>query len=150
MPLWLTPRTAVEAARNPVGAGLSLWEDYVRKFIEKYRLDAAQEQQALRALRSCQQQAHAYLRRKKPDFERLDRLHAASGADSTPAGPDQGPASPELRRLLIPIDDIFKKQLKPRLDMIPTRRQRLAVDQEGAANAGRQPLTRPAAGLPHP
>ncbi|MEW6198338.1 MAG: hypothetical protein AB1601_06695 [Planctomycetota bacterium] len=55
-----------------------------------------------------------------------------------------------MRRLLIPIDDIFKKQLKPRLDMIPTRRQRLAVDQEGAANAGRQPLTRPAAGLPHP
>lgn len=150
VPLWLTPPAAVEAARHPVGAGLSLWEDYVRKFIEKYRLDAAQQQQAVRALRSCQHQAHAYLRRKKADFERLDRLDAAAGANSTTAGPDRGPASPELRRLLIPIDDIFNKQLKPRLDMIPTRRQRLAVDQGGATNAGRQPDTRPAAGLPHP
>lgn len=115
----------------------SIWEGYTRQFIEKYKLDAEQAETAWRILKSCQEQAEGYLSKHKADFEKLDvELKKFQTKENKKQKRDQLEKRADLLgerfvALMKPIDDIFEKQLRPRLDKLPTRAQRAAVKESG-------------------
>ncbi|MCH8881067.1 MAG: hypothetical protein IID34_14455 [Planctomycetes bacterium] len=107
----------------------SQWERYTREFIARYSLKDSQEQKAWSILKKCQDQGNSYIRRHRAE---LDKLEARVGelSKSTAAAADREQLAAVRQRLgekLAPIDDIFENQLKPRLDKLPTRKQRAAV-----------------------
>ncbi len=110
----------------------SQWEQYVRQFIEKYALTSEQKAQAEKILKACQEQAQRYMRSKADLLEKLDRQAAAlKGDDAQAKAKELADINAQKSKLLAPIDEIFEKQLKPRLDRIPTRTQREAGDKAG-------------------
>ena len=113
---------------------ISRWEYYVAKFCTRYDLDADQESRAWRILRDCQKIAHHYLNRNMHRFTALEKKQ------------DRGDLSPkraeeEFAKLRKPVDEIFENQLKPRLEKIPTRKQKEHVGQ--GRNKLREASTRP-------
>ncbi len=115
----------------------SLWAAYVERFIAKYDLNKDQASKARSILATCQQQAHALLRSRTSEIERLTRRAAKARKLS---GKDRRTASAaiekERRTLVEPLDRIFEQRLKPRLEKLPTRVQRKAVESREAQ--GRQ------------
>ena len=107
------------------------WEAYVRQFIEKYKLDADQQDRAYKILRSCQEQANSYMRSHADELDRLERraqeLQAAPNK-SKDVGKEVADLNTARTKLLEPIGQIFEKQLKPRLEKLPTRAQRDAAE----------------------
>lgn len=91
----------------------SAWERYTREFIERYKLTGEQSQHAWTMCRECQNQAREYAERHREGFDKLDRE----------------PTDRLRTELLSPIDTIFEKRLKPRLNDIPTSAQRNAAVQ---------------------
>ncbi len=125
------------ATRSTAGSGKdfeSQWDKYVEDFIAKYKLDSAQQQKARTILKECKDQAHRYLKGKKGSIERLDKL-----AEQLKKSKDKDKAKKlaeieaQKRKLREPIDRIFERQLKPRLERLPTRAQRKAAEQAEAA-----------------
>lgn len=108
------------------------WERYTRAFIDHYRLDDAQRQRALQVLRECQERAHTHMTRIQNEFELLSKREEAVKRDAS-ATAAQGMEEITTARgeLLKPIGLIFERELKPRLERLPTRAQR--------ATAGDQP-----------
>lgn len=86
------------------------WAAYVRGFIERYKLNADQQQQAWRIFASAAAQR--------------DRL---SNSPRSPGGTDPPAASQPAARRSNPTERLFE-QLKARLDRIPTRAQRTAAE----------------------
>lgn len=116
----------------------SAWERYTRAFIERYALDAEQAQQAWSICEDCQERARAYLDSRKQKLDELQREMTAAGTgDAARDMRRRQDAVARLSEQLKPIDEIFEKQLKPRLDRIPTRAQR------ETAKATTQPASRP-------
>lgn len=119
-----------------------LWERYTRDFIDRYGLDDEQAARALAILDDCKELAHKHLTAHAAELHRLhesiDQLRAAQASKERL---DQAIA--ERDQLVAPLIDIFKKQLVPRLDRLPTRAQREAA--EGSSGA-----RRPAAGRAAP
>ena len=104
------------------------WEKYTRIFVRRHDLDAAQTERCWTILRDCQAQAHSYLDRKRAEISEL--IQRLQSPVSTPKSPGSQPGSPtkaQLEQLLKPVVDIFEEQLKPRLDRIPTSKQRAAA-----------------------
>ena len=105
------------------------WETYTRQFIARYQLDEEQQQKAWIVCAGCEQRARAYVASRRTDFETLDRRIQESKQD---ASPENAAARSKLKakrqELMRPIDRIFEERLKPRLDRLPTRRQREAVE----------------------
>jgi hypothetical protein len=99
------------------------WEQYVQQFIERYKLNEEQASRAHKILKSCQNQRERYLRGRAEQLEKLDRQEAKEQADITA----------QRTKLMAPIDNIFERQLKPRLEKIPTRAQREAAGKAGPA-----------------
>ena len=121
-------RAVVESAVAPVASTppMSQWEQYTRAFIQRYRLDADQREQALRLLRQCQEQAAQHVTRVQAEIERTEQqIAAASGADASDVA---GEAQRRLEALMVPVERIFTERLKPGLERIPTRAQRAAVE----------------------
>ncbi len=112
----------------------SQWDKYVEDFIARYKLDSAQQQKARTILKECKDQAHRYLKGKKSTIERLDKL-----AEQLKKSKDKDKSKrlaeieAQKRKLREPIDRIFERQLKPRLERLPTRAQRKAAEQAEAA-----------------
>jgi len=119
------------------------WDKYVADFIAKFNLDDAQQQQAHAILEDCKTQANRYVQGRKSTIERIDEQIADLQAVHGDPG-DKGEAKKRAEQLSKlndkktemrePIGRIFEKQLKPRLDRIPTRAQRRAAEE--AANKG--------------
>jgi hypothetical protein len=112
----------------------SLWETYTKAFIKMYQLDEEQTQKALSILKGCQDRGNAHLNRYKAELERLDeRVKAFTELK----GEKRAAAGAEIRRervrLLKPLNDIFERELKPRLERIPTRAQRTAAEKRDNA-----------------
>lgn len=107
----------------------SAWEKYVREFCERYRFDEDQRQKAQGILDECKQIAH---RRADPLARKVDEL----SADAEEAASDSPQRQRQIQELRVKIDaiasEVFEQQLVPRLQKLPTRAQRRAVD--GAAN----------------
>lgn len=110
----------------------SRWEQYTREFIERYRLDPGQTQKALDILKDCKEQAGSYLRGKGAQIEALDKRIESSKAEAGPDAKERSKVLSELTearaKLIEPVDQIFEKQLKPRLEKLPTRAQRQAAE----------------------
>lgn len=111
----------------------SAWEKYVEDFIARYALDDAQQQQARSILEDCKQRADQYLQSKKSTMERIDedltKLKATREGDSKRRASQISKLTEQQTKLKAPIDDIFEKQLKPRLERIPTRSQVRAAEE---------------------
>lgn len=120
----------------PVRSEVSSWERYVRAFIERYQLDDQQSQKAMLILKDCESRAEQYLRANDEKFDHLRRDCALGvGADKL---------IETLSRLRAPVDDIFEKDLKPRLEQLPTRAQRKAAEARAEARVAQsQPAQQP-------
>lgn len=90
------------------------------EFITRYRLDAGQRESALRCLRRAQEAANQYLTRKRQEFEALEEKRDAGKLTAKQT-------QEQFAKLRRPVDDLFEDQLKPCLEKIPTRRQKVAV-----------------------
>ncbi|MBK9127303.1 MAG: hypothetical protein IPM13_05840 [Phycisphaerales bacterium] len=108
------------------------WEIYTEQFIQRYKLDAAQQESARRILASSQQDRDRYLARRGSDIQAAERKLAAAANDD-----ERARAKAERERLRAPIDRTFSR-LKERLDVLPSRKQR--------AEAAKADTERPPAG----
>lgn len=102
----------------------SEWERYTRDFINRYRLNNDQAQQAWKLCQECQKAAREFIERRREAFEKLERE----------------PSEKLRAELLVPIDEIFITRLKPRLERIPTTSQRDAATEAGADPIADPPL----------
>ena len=108
----------------------SQWEAYVRDFIQRYQLDDGQTQRAQGILKDCQEIANRLIQKRKPELERLDRQLQELGQSSDPDKLKQlSELNQKRNKLFEPVNEIFEKQLKPRLERLPTRAQRQAAEQ---------------------
>lgn len=115
-------RTAIERVPE------TEWEAYTRRFIAKYSLSEPQAEKALSVLKNCQERARRYLSGKRSAIEALEkRARDLRRPDSKSSTADLAKVADKLAKLRKPLDDIFEKQLKPRLDKLPTRAQRKAA-----------------------
>ncbi len=114
-----------------------LWERYTRDFIARYKLEQEQSEKAWTIYFSCRGEADKHLQRVRPEAMRLaTELEAAREKkdESKIAECDA-----KLKKLAEPIEEIFEKALKPRLDKLPTRAQRRAAEQTPATAPADQP-----------
>ncbi|TWT45173.1 hypothetical protein RAS1_15950 [Phycisphaerae bacterium RAS1] len=107
---------------------VSSWERYTLDFIRRFALDREQSEAAKFVLWDCQAQAQEYLN------EHGDKImEAARGFYDPREGPGgASKAREKLEALRAPLDKIFERQLKPRLDAIPTRKQRREAETQPA------------------
>ncbi|RMF85814.1 MAG: hypothetical protein D6744_00755 [Planctomycetota bacterium] len=129
------PRTARRSSKSnsPVGE----WERYVEQFIARYKLNDEQTQQAHAILADCKKQAESYTRSRQSMIEEIDKRAAELKADKDKQTASKRKAEIsklEQRKadLLAPISQIFERQLKPKLEKLPTRAQRRAAEQAEA------------------
>jgi hypothetical protein len=136
-------RTSAPSAHPPAPGELSspttvtrityetVWEAYTGRFIDKYKLDQEQTQKACRICHDCEERARAYLNKSKDRFEGLEKR--LEELDREPSEPDRDrrirQIRGELALLMRPVQTVFERQLKPRLDKLPTRAQRQAAEQ---------------------
>lgn len=111
----------------------SQWETYVREFIQRYQLDDAQTQKAQSILKDCQDLGQRQMQKRKPEIERLEKK-LATLPESKDKLKEMTEINQQRAKLLEPITEIFEKQLKPRLDKLPTRAQRQTAEQGGRPN----------------
>ncbi len=118
------PRTP-RPPRTPASAPADPWYLYTVRFIEHYKLDAQQRQRALTIYRECRQRADARLAQLRPRVRSIQKRIAAAAERGDSAALTR--LGRKLRDLTAGIDAIFDRQLKPRLERIPTRAQRKAA-----------------------
>lgn len=147
------PATKAPAPKPPEKNYESEWEKYVRDFIDKYKLDATQTQQAEQILKNSEAQADKYFSGKKAELEAIEkrenelknvpaRSPTVSGGDGPKANPGNRSAelaelSKKREALMAPIAKIFEDSLKPRLEKLPTRAQRKAAEEAARKPAGK-------------
>jgi hypothetical protein len=103
---------------------LSAWEKYTASFIWRYQLDTDQIQKALDILKSCQERGRSWVDRHREKIDAFNReLESAAPGARQPA--DVVRVRAERDRILEPINEIFERELKPRLERLPTRQQRV-------------------------
>lgn len=106
----------------------SEWEAYTREFIAKYQLDEGQSQRAWTILKDCQEQADLYLLRNRARLSSLEqRLRAKPSGDEAKRKAEEAALGEMLHEVCAPVEQIFEARLKPRLDRLPTRSQRVAA-----------------------
>lgn len=111
---------AKSRAVAPASRPTDEWERYTLDFIDRFRLDSEQTQRAMLVLLQCEERRDIYLKSREAQFSKLRRE-----LDST-EGAKRESAKTRLAGLQKPVDDIFERQLKPRLEKLPTRKQRQA------------------------
>ena len=127
-----TPRNAGAATRRSTSLRKfdSEWEAYTRAFIARYELDKTQTQKAWTICHECQTRGATYLASVKGRIERAEKRLAAARKSAEPQRiPEARQIEGVLAGLRKPIGVIFEKQLKPRLDKLPTRAQRARAEQ---------------------
>ncbi|MGE0481753.1 MAG: hypothetical protein AB7Q17_14905 [Phycisphaerae bacterium] len=121
------------AARG--GQNASEWENYVKQFIERYKLNPEQAEKANQVLKACQDQAESPRRTAERRGADLDlKIAALQGSKDPGAAAQLQKLNEEKAKLSEPITRIFERSLKPRLERIPTHAQRR--DAEAAGNRG--------------
>ena len=120
---------------SPASAPSDPWYLYTIRFIEHYKLDAQQRQRALAIYRECRQRADARLAQLRPRLRSIQQRIASATERSDSAALNR--FRQELRDATAGIDAIFEKQLKPRLERLPTRAQRRAAGPLPAASSGK-------------
>ncbi|MCC7290740.1 MAG: hypothetical protein IT449_01610 [Phycisphaerales bacterium] len=138
-----------------------LWEDYTRRFIQRFQLKPNQAQHAWKTLKECQKPAYAYLDEHEKDVKEVRVELAgfdAKPSDSQIADSKTGESNigdpktsdskthdadalkrkaaleERLEKLHAPIDKIFNEKLKPGLAKLPSQEQ---IDAAREAEAAR-------------
>lgn len=115
------PQTRIERAADLMDE----WESYTRRFIAKYRLKDEQSQKAWSILKACRQRAETHMTRNKAEIDRIEgRVRSLKQSKGEGWERKITALAEERAKIRQPIDAIFDKQLKPRLDTLPTRKQR--------------------------
>lgn len=129
------------ASKSSAGSDYeSKWEKYVQEFIAKYELNDEQTQKANAVLEDCKAQAVRYLSSRKSQFEMIDKqLETLKQSKDKNKSKMTSELTKKRGELMTPIDQIFEKQLKPRLENLPTRAQRRAAE----VNAKKKPPAKP-------
>ncbi len=110
------------------------WQQYVDEFIQRYGLNDEQSQQARSILADCQAQADRHVRGHKAQIERIDaRLAELRGNREKDASKETSELNAQKAKMIEPIDQIFERSLKPRLERLPSRAQRRAAEAADAA-----------------
>jgi len=108
------------------------WEAYTREFIERYKLNAEQTQKAMSILKQANESAARVLRTEAgrklvPLFEKMQRAKDQVPWDVAVKSANERMSDPE-KKALAKLEGIFDRELKARLEKIPTRRQREAAE----------------------
>lgn len=114
-------------AGNPIARRAkysTVWELYVRRRIEDFRLDAEQTQKAFLILKECETRADRYAEAHSDEFA---KYKAAASQPSL-----SNAEWHEYLSLMGPIQRIFDTELKPRIEKLPTRAQREAASRPTA------------------
>jgi len=107
---------------DQIAVELGLWDEYVARFIQNYRLDDAQRDAVLSCLAELKQRAVAHRDSHWHEIVALERKIA----DSTNSEADLADIKAKLVDLYGPIDMMFQ-ELMDRLEHIPTGPQRAAA-----------------------
>lgn len=113
------------------------WTIYTERFVERYQLNAEQQQKAYLFLRRQQEERDQYLRRKTDDMRRVTELLQTADTE-----PERKAALSAYERLNAPVERMFQ-QLKDRLNTLPTRAQRRAAAEAGLQRDRTKPETAP-------
>lgn len=114
------------------------WDQYTRQFIQRFQLDEPQTAKAETILKDCKEQASRYVRTKQSQIKALDEREAKlrEGPPDASKQKDIQAVQQEKNKLFEPLTLIFEKQLKPRLDRLPTAKQRREAESGKAAPRG--------------
>jgi len=119
-----------------------LWLSYVRDFIARYELDEQQEARAMRILADCRERAERVLKRARPELLALEAQLQEAAAQRRQEELEKLTA--RIDELKSPINRIFRDQLVPRLERIPTEAQREAAAARADADVTeKRPQSRP-------
>lgn len=109
---------------------LTVWQEYTRQFIERYKLNDQQSQKAWMICLECEAEARGHLAKLKSKLDEIqERLEKASKSKEKAEQDHAAELRERRHKLFEPIERIFERQLKPRLEKIPTRAQRETADQ---------------------
>lgn len=109
---------------DQIAVELKAWDRYVEEFIRIYALDEGQRDAVLSVLSELKDRAIAHRDRRRDDIAKLEyRIKTFNGADDELSDLKQ-----RLTELYGPIDDMFK-ELKRRVEQIPTEKQRARIAQ---------------------
>jgi len=136
-----TPKTYDLETLGLAGAAYEpgLWEEFVRRFIFRHRLNLDQTRQAWRIHKECQGQAYEYMQKHRKEFDDLEkdtgdaRQIEAKDPKATNQASTSQPAhavkaiEKQRERLLGPVQMIFDRKLKPRLERLLTPEQQAAL-----------------------
>lgn len=105
------------------------WDIYTRNFITRFKLNDAQTQKAYAILDVCKIQGRNHMNRVQARLALFDqKIAAAKKSKDKQARSGSKVLAAERSKLLEPMDRIFERQLKPRLDTLPTRAQRKVAE----------------------
>lgn len=105
------------------------WERYTREFCEKYELNDEQRQRAQSILTDCEKQRERYLKSKQATMEDLDkRIAELRQSKDKDSAAQVATLTQQKTDLESPVQRIFDRQLKPRLERLPSSAQRKAVE----------------------
>lgn len=120
------------ARGRTIDSFINEWEQYTHRFIERYKLDDGQRERAKTILNDCLDRARHHMTRVKRDFDavraEVDKVLDLEGVPPEMLKERLTPQREKMYKLLGPIWKIRYKELVPRLDKLPTRAQRAAVE----------------------
>ena len=115
-----SPR-AESAEDDQIELELQAWDKFVAEFIRAYRLNEGQRTAALSCLNELKERARGHRDRRREEIAALEhRIHNSGSEQEMPKIKQQ------LIELYGPIDEMFR-ELKARLEQIPTTAQRASV-----------------------
>lgn len=118
-----------EVERKP-----GLWEEYVRRFIQRYRLDKEQTRNAWRHHKKYQSQAYRYLASKRAELDKIDReIRQLSALTDEKSVKERTRAEERRTARLGPVQRIFDQSLKPRLEALLSREQKALAAMQPAS-----------------
>ncbi len=127
-------QATAETPVDQIAAELGRWDKYVADFITGFRLDEGQRTAALSCLSELKERAIAHRDHRREDVAKLEQqIESFTGSPST-----LEELKKQLAELYGPIDEMFK-ELKSRLEVIPTTQQRA----EAQADTDKQSLSVP-------
>ncbi len=128
---------------DPVSAELSAWEQYVKEFIETHGLNEGQRTAALSCLKELTERASAHRDKNRSEIKELEqRIASHSGSQEDLEG-----IKVKLVELYGPIDEMFK-ELRARLDAIPTAEQRARAEDTAESSRKKSKSAAPDRSLP--
>lgn len=113
------------------------WDRYVREFIERFKLNDQQQQQATLKLNECKEKADQLRAAKKSEQEAIEKkIATVNASNSKDKVKEVAELNKQKEKLSEPINKIFEQQLKPALEKLPTRAQRKDAEAAAAKKSG--------------